>query len=389
MSHAKHARSRCNRRPLASLAAGLMLSLLASSTTHANPFALPHPIGMHVAGTCDWVLESTDLPPNYACLTVYTGQVVEFSIFGTPPNDDVVLWTLDGAAFPGTSAVSNGTEILQAYWNVPGTYLVHGNQGPIPGTTDQTLKVIVKQETMIDVRMQLTADNAYMVGVGSALKLSNLSAPVVNGSAAEIFGCPNGTEFYTISAPLHGYLYVVAWSDESVTQGVLGEFRRAEQFSYLTAPPIYSGDHRWNVYATGIDFDGLPGPSQALVEQQLALADLGTGDPLTSSQGWVDESGALCDQFYEFAGVLAVGEPNDGLAPNSQCGNAFPKVCDLNKKPKWMWYLNWNLFSCAFTPGADHDEFLIFRFPVEKLPKLWVLEPSDPVRIEDFIAVWQ
>src|SRR5689334_12548542 len=76
------------------------------------------------------------------------------------------------------------------------------------------------------VHVVLTADNAYAFGWGDALGVSSLKGRPPTATAGDIFNCPVGTgpEAYDVPAaesPPDGYLYVVTWDDEAVTEGVI------------------------------------------------------------------------------------------------------------------------------------------------------------------------
>lgn len=184
------------------------------------------------------------------------------------------------------------------------------------------------------VRVVITADNAYSFGYGDAAGITHFTQGTRAQTAGEIFNCPigNGPEQYDIpeaEAPAGAYLYVVAWDDLSVTQGVLGQFTR-------TTGQVLTGDPQFSVCATGIDYStSQTGPTLQVINAEIARCNSGTGDASTS-KGWVNSAGAITSSAI---GTLAVGEKNDAAA------GTFPIVCrptatteGITSDARWMWY---------------------------------------------------
>jgi hypothetical protein len=184
----------------------------------------------------------------------------------------------------------------------------------------------------------ITADNAYSFGYGDSTHLIHFTQGTRATSAGDIFNCPVGVgpEHYTVpeaDAPPGAYLYIASWDDHAVTQGVIGQFAR-------NAGTVTTGQAPFEVCATGLDYvtgpDGTNGPSQAIIDQQIAICNAGTGDPTTTSKGWVSATGATTAGA---AGLLAVGEAND------DSGGSFPIACastattiGIAPAAKWLWY---------------------------------------------------
>jgi hypothetical protein len=209
------------------------------------------------------------------------------------------------------------------------------------------------------VDVTITADNAYSFGYGTVSGLSSLYGGIENCTAGAIFNCSGGPETYLgIPAPAGTFLYVVAYSDGSVTQGVLGQFASG-------ANTVYTGNGGWEVYATGhnIDpdcFSGNNTPGLATINAEIATANANAGGA-NSSVGWVSSSGGSGT-----VGAFAVGEDN------SNAGGHFPVVCNIDAGARWMWYTPdpvsvTDPFEVGPPPNLPNDanEFLIFRLPVE------------------------
>ena len=173
-----------------------------------------------------------------------------------------------------------------------------------------------------DVDVRFTADNAYGFGYGNNNEMNNYFGGIESRLARDIFSCnPSvGVEEYVVpSVSVDDVLYVVAWSDKAVTQGVIGHFKSGGQ-------TIYTGMGAWEVYATGINYSPIsprPGPSLIEINDQIDIANAAAGDAHTTSITWVDQGGS------GGSGRLQFGEVNDDSAgrggfpshvlPRSEC----------------------------------------------------------------------
>lgn len=223
--------------------------------------------------------------------------------------------------------------------------------------------------TPVDV--VFTTDNAYVFGWGTKDSVQSLQGKPANPTAAEIFPCPVGVgpEAYVVpaeSAPLDGYLYVIAWDDKDNTQGSLGQFKRRGSDKV-----VYTGDAQWEVCATGLPYDARSpdagGPPVDVINTELARCSAGTGDPTKTSAGWVNTAGPITPNAV---GNLIVGEDNSS---NEEEGQFFPIACQgddaglgIDPAAKWMWY------SSDGRPRFQNDDdpraFLIFRLPNTAVP---------------------
>ena len=242
------------------------------------------------------------------------------------------------------------------------------------------------------VNVIFTADNAYAFAWGDAKTLANFESRPNTTLAGDIFNCPImppgmtctspsgcGPEAYVVpakDAPPSAYLYVIAWSDQSTTQGALGQFKRG------TANTLYTGDAAWEVCATGVEHDPSsasdPGPSKADVEAKIALCT--AGDPSMPSHGWVDKDGPVTTGAL---GNLAVGEdnarsrttdpgglPTDGVFPIS-CQKNTDGTPGIDGQARWMWYQPAGFTTeQAFTNNAANatKTYLIFRVKAADIP---------------------
>lgn len=180
------------------------------------------------------------------------------------------------------------------------------------------------------IHATITADNHYAVyGTvgGSFVK--------IGGNETGAAGAPGRynwsmAESYTFDTS--GPLYIAAWSDNAVAQGLLA------QIDAGGLGMIYSGDSRWEVFATGIDLNtGAPHPLATDVASQIALAD--------SNNWWGDPY---------------VGENNGvGTLP-------WSKIAGISEDARWMW--NSTDGGDALRGGKNHDEYLIFRLAAIPAP---------------------
>jgi len=151
---------------------------------------------------------------------------------------------------------------------------------------------------------------------------------------------PKPTSFET-KATCCNYLYFVCWSNDSSVNGFLA--------ALFGANSMVTGSHsKWEVLPTGIDFDsGNKRPDPKQIQQQLENAD--------------------CSQWKK----VAIGQPN------TKAGKPFGHVITgINTNARYIWYDSGKDSRAKYPTsphvpfaGFNHDEFLIFRFPVKELFK--------------------
>ena len=223
-------------------------------------------------------------------------------------------------------------------------------------------------DPMTDVEVVITADNAYSFGYGDVDGITHFTQGQRAQTAGQIFNCGEGPESYLIpaaDAPPSAYLYIVTWDDLAVTQGVLGQFLRTG------GTPLYTGDPKFEVCATGINMSASQtGPTQADINVQIGICNSGSGDPATTSAGWVNGTGAVTPNAI---GTLAVGEANDPTP-----GGTFPPTCPTGDTPKpgtidpaahWMWYQPGGVADAFHSTGSNtFRAYLIFRLAAQNIP---------------------
>lgn len=228
-------------------------------------------------------------------------------------------------------------------------------------------------EPASDIEIVITADNAYGFAYGTDDNISMYWGGIENTTAGQIFNCMEGPELYVVpaaEADNASYLYIIAWADSSVTQGVLARFRRKDGGGFF-GEDVFTGTKGWEVCATGVDYQpGSGGPPLTQINEYIGKCNASALDPNTTSVGWVDEVGT---QY----GAVAFGE--DNTTPYNggpMVGNEFPLTCpmDMPAEARWMWF-NWNpgnvqsafMWPAGAGNNPDH-QFLIFRFAAELVP---------------------
>lgn len=222
-----------------------------------------------------------------------------------------------------------------------------------------------------EVNVIITADNAYGFGYGTKTKLENYFGGVENQSSDDIFVCPvgSGPEQYVVPAEdanAGGFLYIIGYADKSTTQGVIAKFYREG------AEPVFTGMGKWEVCATGEDYDpGSGGPDRETIDEYITKCNADELDAELSSVGWVGTKGVG-------NGHLVFGEDNSTTRDAPTPGNEFLIACDIEPRARWMWF-DWendreatgNEQSPFMWPGGSDNttkDFLIFRLGADQIP---------------------
>ena len=167
----------------------------------------------------------------------------------------------------------------------------------------------------------ITADNHYALYTGS-----ETNAFMVGHGELHAGGDPgryNWSEAEEWRFVPGDYIYIAAWSDDAVAQGLLADFT-------INGEKFFTGDDRWEVYATGVDIDtGGAAPDVGLMGEHLLRAN---------DRGW---------------STPFVGGHN-GVAPWRTIGN-------VSELARWTWAEQPEPGMDTINGGADYDEFLIFR----------------------------
>jgi hypothetical protein len=175
------------------------------------------------------------------------------------------------------------------------------------------------------VTATITCDNHYAIYTAGPDGIA-----YVGGNETGYGGDPgtyNWSMAETWSFNATGTVYVAAWSDNSVAQGLLAQFSSASLGTLLT------GDARWRVYATHVDRNtGAPHPlaSEIAAHVQAAAAP------------------GVWEETY-------VGE-NNGVAP-------WGVIAGITTDARWIWHRTPGVAD-PLRPGSGAGEMLIFSFTV-------------------------
>ncbi|MFH0980182.1 MAG: PEP-CTERM sorting domain-containing protein [Planctomycetota bacterium] len=186
------------------------------------------------------------------------------------------------------------------------------------------------------VTATMTADNHYALYTGAE---NGSSLTLIGGNELGPGGAP-GLYNWSIAESYaflteSPFIYLAAWSDDNVAQGMLAEFT-------IDGGTLLSGDPAWTVFATGIDKDdGNPYPTLTEMTAQIVLADATAGWDPVSVDGY------------------------NGVAPWGTIGG-------ISASARWMWGVPTRCPD-PFHPGYDHDEYLIFRTAVPEPSSLALL----------------
>jgi uncharacterized protein (TIGR03382 family) len=171
----------------------------------------------------------------------------------------------------------------------------------------------------------ITADNHYALysSAGSTFSFHGGNEMGAGGSPGQY----NWSEAESYSFEVGEYLYIAAWSDDSVAQGVLAEFYSD------SLGTILSGDPRWEVYGTNVNLgDGSPHPTALDIAGHVNFADT--------------------NSLWESTFVGA----NNGVSP-------WGTIAGITGSAQWMWK---NVIgdSDPLNGGSGASEMLIFRTQV-------------------------
>jgi hypothetical protein len=179
------------------------------------------------------------------------------------------------------------------------------------------------------VTTTITCDNHYAIFTREGSTFSS-----IGGNETGFAGNPgtfNWSIAETWSFEATEQIYIAAWSDNSVAQGLLA------QFSSPSLGTLLTGDPRWSVYATNTDRNtGAPHPLVSEIEAHIAAAD--------GLSAW--------EPTY-------VGESN-GVAP-------WGVIAGITTDARWIWR-NTPGVADPLRPGSGAGEMLIFTVNIPAPP---------------------
>lgn len=173
-----------------------------------------------------------------------------------------------------------------------------------------------------------TADNHYGLYADYGGMIDFIGANETGAAGAP--GAYNWSQAETFNFTTPDTVYIAAWSDDRVAQGLIGQIN-------FDGREVLTGDEGWEVYATGISLnDGAPVPDASLIGAQIALADL--------NDAWE---------------LPYVGFDNTSGTPN------WGQIAGISDAARWVWRDSGRSGDNPLIGDFDHDEFLIFRMRSE------------------------
>lgn len=203
----------------------------------------------------------------------------------------------------------------------------------------------------VQIKGDITADNCFALYTGTNTSANSLYTFTSTSGNAQQRSCVWDTPVSFNFSTSDSTIYIAAWSDDAIAQGLLHDLT-------VDGQSLFSGDPRWEVYATGINLAGGyyspgddPAPSLTDLTTQINIANAGTGGANTS-HGWV--------------------KPFVGQANGSAPWYNLPAV-DTNAH--WTWYDSGNDTSSGapLSSSFNHNEYLIFRVSVPEPTTAWGL----------------
>jgi len=211
------------------------------------------------------------------------------------------------------------------------------------------------------VTVNITCDNDFALYAGDCCSVTQ--AGFIGSNSCSTNMCIRDGKTFTISG-LTGssYIYVVAWSDAAVGQGLLASIQG-------TSNMVLTGDSRWQVFPTNSTASS---PSNLSYSAACTFANkagvpFAPGSKKFTKCVNMELSQACSNNFWTTPSVGGTGASGN-LVPSGS-GNPLEPPPDLTPllPASWIWYQD-NKSACAgpdspFSPGCNHDEFLIFRVP--------------------------
>ena len=189
------------------------------------------------------------------------------------------------------------------------------------------------------LKASFAVDNCYAIYLGDkegAVKKvlpKSTANGVINKTPQTIFQATKVTTDYQPG----DWLYMIAWSDDKHCQGLIGEFSDAKT--------LKTGDPGWEVFGTSRNADAFlnNAPTSNTVNRFIGKAN--------AEQLWTQP---------------ASGELNKNTAFQCRAYSKVRSVKGISNDASWIWHdTGKDKQKGAPFSGFNHDEFLIFRFPVQ------------------------
>jgi hypothetical protein len=191
------------------------------------------------------------------------------------------------------------------------------------------------QATSITFDATITADNHYAIYTGSKSSITTYWGMNELGGMGSpgLYNWSFPETWEDIVLDLGDYLYVVAWSDDNIAQGWIGEF-------VSNSRAILSNTVDWEVYLSGIDLDDW---AEAPKEADLTAEITGA---IWSPVAYYLNQPALPWSYW-----IQIENPGS---------NGYMK--DISQKADWIW-------GSSMEPGSYLGEYQVFRTRVSPVPE--------------------
>jgi hypothetical protein len=159
-------------------------------------------------------------------------------------------------------------------------------------------------------RATITADNHYALFTGIDTFMIRIGHNELGPGGMP--GRYNWSLPETYTFPAGPFIYIAAWSDDSVAQGLLAQITRGDE-------TFHSGDPRWQVYTSGDNRgDNDPAPTAAEIIGHVATANAGSlwQTPFVGASNgaspWGTIPGISTNIPWMWAPVAGVADPTQG-----------------------------------------------------------------------------
>jgi hypothetical protein len=173
----------------------------------------------------------------------------------------------------------------------------------------------------------VTADNHYALYVDGPSGIQFIGGNELGAGGAP--GTYNWSKAESITFDTARYIYIAAWSDDRVAQGLIAQ---------ITGPAglaLHTGVAPWQVMMTNSDRDdGASYPAAAAIASFTAFAD--------------------ANNLWESPAIGAANVP---------ATNPWGKIAGITEEARWIWG-NPKDVSNPFVGGKNHGEYQIFRLAV-------------------------
>jgi hypothetical protein len=224
-------------------------------------------------------------------------------------------------------------------------------------TTKTLLAIAVLSPAVASAQVTVTvdADNDYAVYTGNSTAATTFYGNQYNSLSSQLLVAQS----YNVTLNPSGYIYIAGWSDHSTAQGLLVDISSTSTGNLLLGGGSV-GAGQWQVAATGMTIPANASPPDVYFgDPGMASAIAAANSATDPSGGWVTPS------------VYTTYDNAQGGVYHSINGPPGIDVPQIAPTSEWMWYEipGTGGGNAPFAPGANEDEYLIFRLPATAVPE--------------------